>query len=345
LLRTILLAMKLRTVHALIPPMIAQRKIAVIIPCFKCREHILEVLSKIPSFVDKVYIVDDACPQQTGNWAKENSKDIRFEFIFHTENRGVGAATMTGYKKALADGIDICVKIDGDDQMDQSLMELLIRPLLKKNADYSKGNRFYYPYTLVHMPIVRLLGNSALSFMAKVSSGYYNIFDPTNGYTAIHRQALSLIEMEKLSNRFFFETDLLYRLNIIKAVVVDVPMKPIYKDEKSNLNSFSAIPKFFVGHMVNFVKRLTYSYFLRGFSIASICFIAMSAMITFGAIWSAYHWHLSYLTGTPTTSGTVMIGVLALILGMQFLIHFFIFDIAETPSVPLQKVFDEDNEI
>ncbi len=302
----------------------------------------MNVLIKAPAFVDRIYVVDDACPEGTGRWVGENNKDARVEVIFQEKNGGVGAAVMTGYRLALRESMDICVKVDGDDQMDLSRLEFLIRPLLRSEADYVKGNRFYYPKSLDQMPMVRVAGNATLSFISKISTGYYSIFDPTNGYTAIHRTALSMLELEKISQRFFFETDLLFRLNIIRAVVIDIPMKPIYKDEKSNLNSFGIIPNFLYGHFKNIFKRLTYSYVLRGFSVASVCIIAMVLLIVFGAAWSIYYWRQSYLTGIPATTGTVMIGALGLIGGFQFFIHFFMFDIAENPTRPLQKIFNDD---
>ncbi len=321
--------------------MIDNCRIGIVIPCYKCRDLISNVLKKIPHFVDFVYVVDDACPQNTGQFVKDNFDDKRFIVITHEKNGGVGAATTTGYRRAVQDAMDICVKVDGDDQMDLSLLPSMLQPILTKEADYVKGNRFYYPRTLVQMPLGRLIGNACLSILAKISTGYYHIFDPTNGYTAIHRTALSLLEIDKLHKRFFFETDILFRLNIIRAVIVDVPMKPIYKGEKSNFISLFVIPSFLYQHAKNFTKRLIYSHVLRGFSTASIYFFTALSCSLFGLLWSLHHWRESIISTIPATTGTVMIGVLGLLVGFHSLIHFFIFDMAESPRRALQKVFSQ----
>lgn len=198
--------------------------IAVVIPCYRVQETILGVIAGIGDEVSRIYCIDDACPERSGDHVTANCRDPRVIVLRHSENRGVGGAVITGYRRALADGMDIIVKIDGDGQMDPSQLPSIVAPLLLGEADYVKGNRFYAPEGLKGMPPLRLVGNASLSFMTKLSTGYWMIFDPTNGYTAIHGSILTRLPLDKIAERYFFESDLLFRLNILDAVVVDLPM-------------------------------------------------------------------------------------------------------------------------
>src|SRR5688572_26336234 len=214
--------------------------IAVVIPCYRVRRHILQVIAGLPAQVegapiDLVLVVDDACPEGSGEHVHQHCADPRVVVLRHERNGGVGAAVVTGYREALARGATIVVKLDGDGQMDPALLPDLLAPLLRGEADYTKGNRFFDVEVVGRMPMARLLGNAVLSFMSKASSGYWTLFDPTNGYTALHAAALRRLPLEKLSPRYFFETDLLFRLNTVGAVVEDVPMPALYGEESSNL--------------------------------------------------------------------------------------------------------------
>ena len=182
-------------------------KISVVIPSYKVKRHLLGVIESIPDFVEKIYIVDDKCPEGSGKYIVENCHDSRVFVHFHDENLGVGGAVMTGYRCAISDGMDVVVKIDGDGQMDPSLIPLFIEPILSGEADYTKGNRFYDLEKIRSMPFIRLFGNSILSLMTKFSSGYWSLFDPTNGYTAIHIDVARRLPFKKISCRYFFETD------------------------------------------------------------------------------------------------------------------------------------------
>ena len=226
------------------------KKIAVVIPCYKVKIFILPLLSAIGSEVSTIYVVDDKCPEETGKWVERNITDARIKVIYNTENQGVGGATIAGYRQALEDGADIVVKLDGDGQMSPALLPAFVKPILSGAADYVKGNRFFYLHSLVKMPVGRVIGNALLSFITKVSSGYWNIFDPTNGYTAIHRTALALLPLSKIHKGYFFESDILLHLNLIKAVVSDVQMEAVYGSEVSNLKFTHNIVPFARGHDV-----------------------------------------------------------------------------------------------
>jgi len=245
-------------------------KIAVVIPCFRVVGHIEAVISAISPEVEYIICVDDHCPDQSGAFIEKSIKDERVTVIYHAQNQGVGGATISGYKAALENGADIVVKLDGDGQMDPREISTLISPILEGYADYAKGNRFFRPEDLVGMPRLRLFGNAVLSFFAKFSTGYWGVFDPTNGYTAIHRHALSNISLDKISRDYFFESDMLFRLRTIGAVTVDVPLMARYGDEKSNLKIAKVVFPFLTKHMINLGKRIIYNYYIRDFNIASI---------------------------------------------------------------------------
>jgi glycosyltransferase involved in cell wall biosynthesis len=306
--------------------------IAVIIPSYKVKDSVLSVLSKIGPEVEKIYVVDDACPQGTGNFVKENCTDDRVEVLFNSRNLGVGGAVMTGYHKALADNCRIMVKIDGDSQMDPSLIPRFIGPIQRKEADYVKGNRFYDLDYLRTMPAIRRLGNSMVSFISKMTSGYWNVMDPANGFTAISASALKHIPLEKIDRRFFFESDMLFRLNIIRAVVQDLPMHSEYGTEKSNLRISRILLQFPFKYMNRFFKRIFYNYFLRDFNIGTLELMMAFIFLTFGFIFGGVHWITSLETLHPATAGTVLLAGLPIILGFQSLLAFLHYDISNIPQ-------------
>ena len=312
-------------------------KIAVVIPGYKVRNHILDVINLIGPEVSQIYFIDDCCPDDSGGFVENNCKDERIVLIRHAKNEGVGAAVMTGYKAAIEDGMDIFVKVDGDGQMNPSLIPDFVSPIAAGEADYTKGNRFFDLKYIHEMPKLRLWGNVILSFMTKLSSGYWDLFDPTNGYTAIHRDVALHLPFEKISHRYFFETDILFRLNILRAVVVDIPMDAKYSDEISSLKISKIFFEFFIKHIRNFLKRILYNYYLRDVSIASFELPVGLAMLLFGLIFGARNWMLSISSGQESSSGTVMLAALPVIIGLQFLLAFLGHDIRSAPSRPIHR--------
>jgi glycosyltransferase involved in cell wall biosynthesis len=312
-------------------------KIAVVIPSYKVRDHILDVISQIGPEVNRIYIVDDCCPDGSGNFVEANSKDPRLTIIRNPTNKGVGGAVIAGYQVAIADEIDIIVKVDGDGQMDPSLIPWFVAPIIAGEADYTKGNRFFSLEKISAMPKARILGNAILSFMTKLSSGYWNLFDPTNGYTAIHRDVAKYLPFEKISRRYFFETDMLFRLNTLRAVVVDIPMDAKYGDEVSNLKISNVIGEFLIKHTRNFAKRIFYNYYLRDMSLPSLELPIGILLLFFGITVGSYHWIKSLHLGITTPAGTVMFAALPIIVGIQFLIAFISHDILSTPQRPFHK--------
>ncbi len=323
------------------PVLPAAVKIGVVIPSYRVTAHILGVLAAIGPEVDHIYVVDDCCPDGSGAFVQENSNDKRVRVLRRERNGGVGAAVITGYRLALADHCEIIVKIDGDGQMNPGLLPRFVQPILNGLADYTKGNRFFNPEDVQSMPALRVFGNAALSFMSKLSSGYWTLFDPTNGYTAIHARLLAQLPLRHIAARYFFESDLLFRLGTIRAVVFDIPMTAVYAEELSHLRINAILPKFFLGHAANFTKRIFYNYFLRDFSVASIELIVGLALFIFGMLFGLWHWSFNAIHGVVTTSGTVMLAALPIILGLQLLLSFLSYDFASVPQRPIHPLLAE----
>lgn len=315
--------------------------VAVVIPCYGVRSQILRLIQQIGAEVDWVIVVDDACPEESGRYVYENCSDGRVIVLTNGENRGVGGAVLNGYACALRLGANIVLKLDGDGQMDPRWIKCLIRPILDGRADYVKGNRFFNVEGLRSMPRVRLFGNAVLSFFSKISSGYWTVFDPTNGYTAISARTLALLPLNKISPRYFFESDMLFQLGLVRACVVDVPMDAVYADEKSNLVISRVMHQFLFKHLTNACKRIAHNYFLRDFSLASIELIVGTCFVLFGTIFGTRHWLESIRTGITATTGTVMLAALPIILGVQLLLSFLAFDISSTPNMAIHRLLQD----
>ena len=311
--------------------------IAVIIPSYKVKDHILDVLASIGSNVSLIYVVDDACPENSGSFVEENTTDLRIKVIYHEKNKGVGGAVISGYQQAIVDGASIIVKMDGDGQMDPDYIAKLILPIEKGEADYTKGNRFYDIEKLLVMPRVRLIGNSCLSLINKIVNGYWNVVDPTNGFTAIHIEALKLIPLHKIDNRYFFESDMLFRLSVLRAVVKDVSIPAIYGNEESNLKIGKVLWEFPLKYMNRFLKRFFYNYLLRDFNAGTIQILGGTFAIITGLVFGIYHWIVSSQAMAATPTGTVMISILLIILGFQLLLGALNFDVQNIPNHPIQK--------
>lgn len=302
--------------------------VAVVIPCHRVRPHILDLLGRIGPEVQRIFVVDDACPEASGTLVLERCHDPRVVVAMHETNQGVGGALVTGYRLALEAGADVVVKLDGDGQMDPELIPLFVAPILDGRADYVKGNRFFYIEDVKAMPRVRLVGNAVLSFMTRASSGYWNMFDPTNGYTAVAARTLSNLPLHRLSRRYFFESDMLFRLGTLQAAVTDLPMAAVYGEERSGLRIRRVLWPFLAGNLGNLGKRIFYRYFLRGFSVASIELVTGLLLLAFGVAFGIEAWGTSIATGKPATSGTVILAALPTILGVQLLLAFLAVDTA-----------------
>ncbi|MCP4039904.1 MAG: glycosyltransferase family 2 protein, partial [bacterium] len=300
-------------------------------------ESILDVLAAIGPECQAIYVVDDACPENTANLVEADCHDPRVQVVRLLENQGVGGATIAGYQRAIDDGAEILVKLDGDGQMDPALIPRLVAMIQHGEADYVKGNRFFELDGLASMPTVRLIGNSLLSFANKVSTGYWNVFDPTNGFTALHAGVARQLPFDKLSRRYFFESDMLFRLGTLRAVVTDVPMPVRYANERSNLRVREVLSEFAVKHLANTLKRLFYNYYLRDFSIASVEIVVGISALVWGTWFGLTRWLAGISQNIPATSGTVMVAALPVLLGVQLILAFLNFDIHNVPRDVLHK--------
>jgi len=310
--------------------MLNQNKIAVVIPYFNASKHILNVLVKLPKIIDTIYIIDD-CSNET--LPKEVL--IRFQnvvYLKHDKNLGVGGATKTGFKAAIADEVDIVVKVDADDQMDTNYIEALIKPLINNQADYSKGNRFRDFKALKAMPISRKIGNVGLSFLTKAATGYWNNFDPTNGFFAVKTSTLQRLDFEAIANRYYFETSLIAELYFEESRIKDVSMPAIYGDEKSSMSvwkmPFVFLPKLFK----TFVKRIIKSYFIYDFNMSSIYILFGLPLFLFGLIYGLYTWWFYSSQSIFAPTGTIMLVTLTIIIGFQLLLQAVHYDITKAPK-------------
>lgn len=306
--------------------------IAVVIPCYNVTGTISSVLSKIGPEVGCIYCVNDASADNSAEVISQAMRnDDRIRLIDRKHNGGVGAAMVDGYRAAIADGAQVLVKLDGDGQMAPEFIPNFLAPLLRGEADYVKGNRFFNMETVRAMPPLRIFGNAALSFLTKLSTGYWDLFDPTNGYTALHAKVAAMLPLDSLHRRYFFETDLLFRLSTIRARVIELPLVSQYADETSHLNVLRCFFTFPPLHFCNLVKRIIYNYFLRNFSIASINLVMGLLLVGFGAVFGVGHWIDAIRTGVAATAGTVMLSALPIMLGIQLLLNFLAYDISITP--------------
>lgn len=311
--------------------------VAVIIPCYHVKRQVLGVIAQIGPEVDSILVVDDACPEGSGAWVQSQCTDPRVQVLFHAANKGVGGATMTGYRAALAQGADLLIKLDGDGQMAPALIPGFLDALFEHDADYVKGNRFYRLDHARSMPRVRLVGNLLLSFMTKVSSGYWQILDPTNGYTVLRADVACELPFERIEQRFFFESDLLCHLNLLGAVVQDFPMRAVYGDEQSNLQVSRIFLEFFTKNIRNTGRRIASTYFLKDFSLGSAQFAFGMLFLLFGVLFGAYSWMHGVATQTLQSSGTVMLAALPTLIGLQLLVAFFTFDVNHVPTLRLER--------
>ncbi|HCK66054.1 MAG TPA: glycosyl transferase family 2 [Anaerolineae bacterium] len=308
-------------------------KIVIIIPAYRVEQDIEKVLRGIPDYVKHIIVVDDASPDSTSMviTALSNS-DSRLILIQHSHNQGVGGAMISGFKKALELGAQIVVKIDGDGQMDASYIPALITPLIQGKADYTKGNRFRDFSSLQKMPLIRRVGNLGLSFLTKAATGYWNIFDPTNGFFAIRAEVLAQLPLEKIDKRYFFETSMLANLYLLNAFVLDIPIPARYGNEKSHLSIYRTLFEFPYKLLITFLRRVLLKYYIYDFSILSLYLLTGFPLLLFGLIFGITKWIQYAQIGVAAPTGTVMLPTLSLILGIQIMLSGIEIDIKNSPK-------------
>jgi glycosyltransferase involved in cell wall biosynthesis len=313
-------------------------RIAAVIPTYCVERDIQTVLEGLPTFIKHIIVVDDASPDSSADLvAASAKKDRRIILICHRQNEGVGGAMITGFKKALELGAAIVVKIDGDGQMDPAYIPNLLTPLLHGKADYSKGNRFRDLQSLRNMPLIRRIGNMGLSFMTKAATGYWNLFDPANGYFAIRAEVLAQLPFDRIDKRYFFETSMLANLYLLGAYVLDVPIPARYGSEKSNLSIRRVLFEFPFKLISTLFRRLALKYYIYDFSMTSVYLLAGLPLLLFGLIFGSVKWIQYASRNIPAPTGTVMLPTLSVLLGIQILLSAIEIDLQSTPKEPLSS--------
>jgi len=310
--------------------MYQERRVAVVIPAYNVAGYVGQVVKGIPEFVDDIIVVDDASLDETLD-ALTAVKDPRLEVVRHGTNMGVGGAMVTGFRAALRHGADIVVKMDGDDQMDPVLLPSLLDPIVHEGYAYAKGNRFLCGEQLEAMPKIRLAGSFVLTFLSKLASGYWHIFDPVNGFVAIDARALRKLPLDRLARRYFFETDMLIQLNVFGARIKDVPIPPRYGNEPSSMRVSTVLLTFPLYLLRGFAHRIYQRHVLRDFSAVAVFWILGTVLLAWGMGFGAFTWIKSSWSGHVASTGTVMLSMLPLILGFQLVLQAILIEIQESP--------------
>lgn len=311
--------------------MYRETRVHIVIPAYNVADRIGAVVKAIPDYVDAITLVDDASRDGTVEAALAAS-DRRLRVVRHDANQGVGAAMVTGFRDALLDGDGIVVKMDGDGQMDPALLTRLLDPIVDGRCGYTKGNRFLFARELSAMPRHRLVGNFMLTFLTKVASGYWHVFDPQNGYLAIASSALRLLEFERLSRRWFFENDMLINLNVFNVPVADVPMPSRYGDERSSMRIGRVLVSFPFHLFRGYWSRFYQKYVLRDFSPIALFMLAGLPLLLFGVVLGGYTWFQSWRLNRFASTGTVMLSVLPFIVGFQLVLQALVLEMRESPG-------------
>jgi glycosyltransferase involved in cell wall biosynthesis len=305
--------------------MVEGKRVAVVVPAYNEEHLIVETLAGIPDVVDRVLVVDDASLDGTAARAREVG-DPRVEVIVHERNGGVGAAIVTGYKRALAERIDVTVVMAGDNQMDPSELSGLVEPVARGEVDYAKANRLVTGEAWEVIPRNRYLGNAVLSLLTKIASGYWHVADSQAGYAAISLAALERLDLDRLYPRYGFPNDLLVHLNVVNAKVRDVPSRPIYGvGERSGIKIRKVVPRISWLLFKAFWWRLKTKYVIRDFH-PLVFFYGLGALMTlFGLVLGMIEVVLR-LAGNTITTPTIVLVALLLISGSQFILFAMWFD-------------------
>ena len=307
-------------------------KVGCIIPCFKGGENTIKVIKTALNFVDLVVLVDDRCPFNTGEIVQRVfTNNHKVKVLFNKENIGVGGSTKKGINYLLLNNYEIIVKVDADGQINPELIPHLINPLIRGEFDAAKGNRFSSLDHVLSMPPIRLIGNLGLSFLNKLSTGYWELFDPTNGFIAFKSSAIEKVRLDKVDNRYFFESDLLFQCSLQNLNFTQFSMKSRYANEISSLRPIREIFRFGKQHIINFFKRIIYQYFLLDFNIGSLELfsgILLSIVLFFTTLKVYLKGSIDNQLATPGEAN--LIGLLAIVVAQLF-IGFLYYDSTQQP--------------
>jgi glycosyltransferase involved in cell wall biosynthesis len=314
-------------------------RIAAVVPAYKEEKMIGTVIETMPSYVDHIVIVDDCSPDDTSGVVR-SYRDKRVTLIRHTVNQGVGGAIITGHRAAMELGADVNVIMAGDAQMDPLYLPGLLDRVTSDGYGFAKANRFFSPESFAGMPKYRVFGNIVLSFMTKLASGYWHLFDPQNGYTAVRTEVLKRVPLDNVARRYSFENDLLIHLNILQVPAIDVPIPAVYGNEVSSIKLGRVIPELLNLLTKGFWRRVWYRYVLWSFSPIALLLVLGLILTAVGlgvAIWVCFQVAASVVA----TAATVMLAALPLMIGVQMLISALQLDIQASPSTPNYPPFEE----
>lgn len=307
--------------------MYRERVVGVVVPAYNEGALITQTLESVPGFIDHVFVVDDGSEDKTSE--KANSVgDGRVQIVRHDVNRGVGAAIVSGYQAAIEGGCDLVAVMAGDHQMDSKYLARLLDPLVDGRADYSKGNRLLSSRRK-GMPGFRLFGNSLLSFLTKVASGYWDVMDPQNGYAATTREVLEALPLDRVYPRYGYPNDMLVKLNAYGFRVVDVVMPPRYGDEKSKIKIWSYIPSVSWLLIKGFFWRMKEKHVLQSFHPLVLFYALGLTLLPLGVLSGFYMLYLRLSTG-GITAASAIIPMFLLITGLQSLFFAMLFDMQST---------------
>jgi len=310
--------------------------IATVIPAYRVERDIESVLRGLPAYIKHIIVVDDASPDSTSDLVTAAAKkDERITLIKHTQNLGVGGAMISGFRKALELDAQIVIKLDGDGQMDPTHIPALVTPLIQGKADYVKGNRFRDFQSLQQMPFIRRIGNLGLSFLTKAATGYWNIFDPTNGFFAIRAEMLAQLPLDKTDPGYYFETSMLSHLYLLDAFILDIPIPARYRGETSNMSIRRVLIEFPIKLARTLMRRIILKYFIFDFSMTSVYLLTGIPLLFFGLIFGITKWIQYASLGIPAPTGTVILPTLSVILAIQILLSAIEIDLNSTPRKAL----------
>ncbi len=305
--------------------MVEGKRVAVVIPAHNEQELVGETLAGIPGFVDRVIVVDDASTDATAERARAGG-DPRVDVVTHDRNAGVGAAIVTGYKLALAEGLDVVCVMAADNQMDPADLMTLVAPVARGELDYAKANRLFTGEAWSLIPRTRYLGNAILSLLTKIASGYWHVADSQTGYTAISREMLAELDLDRVYARYGFPNDMLVHLNVWNARVRDFPSRPIYGvGERSGIRLRKVVPRISWLLVKGFFWRMKEKYVIRDFH-PLVFFYALGFLMTAVGLALGVLETVLRIMGNEIPVGTVVLVALLLISGSQFTLFAMWFD-------------------
>jgi glycosyltransferase involved in cell wall biosynthesis len=301
------------------------KSVAVVVPAFDEEELVGTTIRSVPDFVDRIYVVDDASRDGTAEAARSVG-DQRVQVVSHDRNSGVGAAIVTGYRRALADGVDVACVMAADNQMAPEDLERIALPVARDEVDYAKANRLITGEAWKVIPRSRYLGNAMLSFLTKIASGYWHVADSQSGYTAARREILEQLDLDRIYRGYGFPNDMLVHLNVWNARVRDIPSRPVYGvGERSGIKIRKVVPRISWLLLKGFFWRMREKYVIRDFH-PLVFFYAFGFLMTVLGLALGIVEVVLRIMGNEVSVGTVVLVALLLIFGSQFTLFAMWFD-------------------